>query len=775
VSSQDHPGLASRVWIWYLGLGALSGAVFVLSDHPWVQASAQMAIYAVSALLLVRRWWSGRRAHPEPLLTLAVVAFGLYFTASIAGALVPLLATSTEAVPIPSPLDGLFLLSYALLGLFLWRLGSRSAGAGRRDILDMLIVIGGVAPVFWAFLVAPLLEGDTPLPALLTLLAYPVSVFGLVALTVRLAFVARRRTVLHVLLAGWIVGELTADVIFLSVGVNEVYVYGQAWQALWIASATCIGSLALHPRAGVLFARSTLPQVNGARRMWVLAGCLAAPIATIAYQEASTHSDTEVLVAAVAAFLLVFLLCLRLTGLMVDNAEQLRVQERLQRLSDDLVHQSKHDPLTGLGNRLLFAERADDALDFRSRESDRGLAVLLLDLDDFKLVNDTFGHDAGDRVLVEVSRRLAGIAEHGVDVFRLGGDEFAFLIPDARLPDALRLADRVGVVLAEPFDLGPREVRPVACIGVSIALAGQSRLKLLAEADLAMYVGKSRGQGVPCVFDAALHRETLDRHQLERDLRDAVRRGELRVMYQPLVRLLGRDIVGVEALLRWDHPTRGTVRPVDFIPLAETTGAILEMGDWVLRESLSQLRAWDAAVPQHRLSMSVNVSPRQLADPEFVTRAADALSASGLDPSRVTLEITEASFGEDAETMIARLHELKALGVMLAIDDFGTEYSSLSKLRQIPVDTLKIDKSFVDGIADDQAERALTAAIVSLASSLDKSAVAEGIETEGQRSQLLLLGVELGQGYLFSRPVPPEEISDRVQALVDRLAAVGRA
>jgi EAL domain-containing protein (putative c-di-GMP-specific phosphodiesterase class I) len=290
-----------------------------------------------------------------------------------------------------------------------------------------------------------------------------------------------------------------------------------------------------------------------------------------------------------------------------------------------------------------------------------------------------------------------------------------------------------------------------------------------------MYVGKSRGQGVPCVFDAALHRETLDRHQLERDLRDAVRRGELRVMYQPLVRLLGRDIVGVEALLRWDHPTRGTVRPVDFIPLAETTGAILEMGDWVLRESLSQLRAWDAAVPQHRLSMSVNVSPRQLADPEFVTRAADALSASGLDPSRVTLEITEASFGEDAETMIARLHELKALGVMLAIDDFGTEYSSLSKLRQIPVDTLKIDKSFVDGIADDQAERALTAAIVSLASSLDKSAVAEGIETEGQRSQLLLLGVELGQGYLFSRPVPPEEISDRVQALVDRLAAVGRA
>ena len=749
------------IWARYLVLGAGCATVFLLSGRPWVQASVQLPVYGLSAAILVRRWWRGRTVARDPLLTLAVVAFAAYFVASILGALVPLLTPATSEVPVPSPLDGLFLLSYALLGLFLWRLGSRSGGIGRRDILDTLIVVGGVAPVFWVVLVAPLFETDTPLAALLTYVAYPASVFGLFCLTVRLAFVARRLTVLHVLLAGWIVGELSADVVFLAVTVDTTYAYGQGWQALWILSATCVGSLALHPRAAVLLERHTLPHVNGSRRLWVLASCLATPILMLFYVELTGDHDLNVLVGASSAFLLVFLLCLRLSGLMVDNAAQLRDQVRMRRLADDLVHQSKHDPLTALGNRLLFAETADRVLALPAVSDLRGTAVLLLDLDDFKLVNDTYGHDAGDRVLVEVARRLEGLVGPGDEsVFRLGGDEFAVLAPLVHLAEALLIADRIAAALSEPFELGPQQVRPVACIGISIALHGQSRGALLAEADLAMYAGKARGTS-PFVFDPVLHQEMLDHEQLSGDLREAVARQELRVVYQPLVHLATNEIVGVEALLRWDHPTRGTIPPAQFIPLAESNGAILEIGDWVMGESLRQLRLWDRSCPGHLLHLSVNVSPRQLSEPEFVAGVADLMS-SDLDPGRVTLEITEAAFGADADAMIERLHALKALGVMLAIDDFGTEYSSLSKLKRLPVDVLKIDKSFVDAIATDPTEHAVAAAIVSLAASLGMSTVAEGIETEGQYVALVALGVEVGQGYLFARPLSPHAIADIV-------------
>ena len=401
---------------------------------------------------------------------------------------------------------------------------------------------------------------------MLTFVAYPVSVFALFCLTVRLAFVARRPTMLHLLLGAWIVGELTADVVFLFVSVNNTFAYGQAWQALWIVSATCVGCFALHPQAAVLLERHTLPTVNGSRRLWVLAGCLAAPILTIFYVEVITERDLGVLFATAASFFLVFLLCLRLSGLMVDNAAQLRDQERMQRLADDLIHQSKHDPLTGLGNRLLFAETADAALAQPATRGVRGTAVLLLDLDDFKQVNDSFGHDAGDQVLVEVARRLERlIGREGNSVFRLGGDEFALLAPQVRLREALVIADRITAALSKPFEFGSRQMRPVASIGISIALSGQDRNALLAEADLALYAGKARGTS-PFVFDPVLHRETLDREELCSDLRAAAVRNELRVVYQPLVHLASKAIVGVEALLRWDHPTRGTISPVRVHP-----------------------------------------------------------------------------------------------------------------------------------------------------------------------------------------------------------------
>ena len=277
-------------------------------------------------------------------------------------------------------------------------------------------------------------------------------------------------------------------------------------------------------------------------------------------------------------------------------------------------------------------QRADDALAQRPTDGERGAAILLLDLDDFKTVNDTFGHEAGDRVLVEVSRRLERVSRHGEGIYRLGGDEFAFVLFDARLSEVLSLADRICLALGEPLDLGPRMIRPLATMGISIALSGQDRSTLLAEADMAMYSGKDRNTNIASVFDPDLHQATLARHQLERDLRDAVKQDELFLLYQPIVHLAHNDMVGVEALIRWEHPTRGVISPVEFIPLAEANGSINTIGDWVLERAIHQLLEWDDAQPDRRLSISVNVSPLQLVDPDFVGRVARILRESQIDP-----------------------------------------------------------------------------------------------------------------------------------------------
>ena len=750
-------------WIWYLVVGTLCSGLFVTVDNGWAKAAVQVPVYAGSAVLLARAWWRRRTTQPEPLLSLAVVAFAVYFGASIWGVILPLTATSPSGT-VPSPLDGLFLLGYALLGLLLWKIGSRSAGERRRDILDTLIVTGGLAPVFWMVLVKPLFAGDTPFAALATYLAYPTFVFGLLAMTVRLFFLAGHRTAPHLLLTGWILLELIADVVYLRVSLQGTYAYGQWWQAMWIVSAACIGAVALHPGTSLLFERRTTRPVSGSRRLYVLAVCLAAPILLIGFGELRLQGDPKVLVPTCAALALVGLLTMRLSGLMVDNASQVRAQQELRRLSDDLTRQALHDPLTGLGNRVLFAERADHALAQRPTDRERGAAILLLDLDDFKTVNDTFGHEAGDRVLVEVSRRLDRVTRQGEGIYRLGGDEFAFVLSDARLTDVLNLADRISIALAEPLDLGPRIVRPLATMGISIALSGQDRSTLLAEADMAMYSGKDRKTNVPSVFDPVLHTATLARHQLERDLRDAVKQDELFVLYQPVVHLATNDVAGVEALVRWAHPTRGVVSPVEFIPLAEANGSINAIGDWVLERAIHQLLKWDEEQPDRLLSISVNVSPRQLAEPDFVGRVAGILRHSQIDPDRVNLEITEASFVDHDDAMIERLHELKSLGLRLAIDDFGTDYSSLSRLRRLPVDSLKIDKSFIDDIATQPTAWALVTAIIRLSETLGKSTVAEGIETGGQLAHLRSLNVEFGQGFLFARPLTAAAVSTLLTA-----------
>jgi diguanylate cyclase (GGDEF)-like protein len=748
-------------WRTFVLAGAVACVLFALSTDRWLQGTLLVGTYAVSTLLLARTAWRTRwRTPPDQLLPVFLVGAVLYLVALAGRSFWPL---TVGPLPAPSLVDVLFFSSYACFGTFLLLLGRRYRNEDLRALLDAVIIVLGLTPVGWVALIEPQIEGRFT-ASNLTFSAYPVALAVLLALAIRVAFVADRLSGPYLLLGGWIAGELVADLVYAHMGVSGSFRHGQSWQALWLVSATCIGALALRPDLPDVGAPHSARQTTARGRLWALAVALALPVLTLGYAELANLGRRTVLFSAATALVLIVLACLRLSGLMVDLAAQRRVQRELEGLAVSLAHQSLHDPLTALGNRALFRQRIEHALEQRTTAAGRSAAVLLLDLDDFKAVNDTLGHDAGDKVLVEVARRLEQVTRDGESVARLGGDEFAVVMQQASLSDSLRLAARVQAALDVPYELGPRSVRPHGSIGISLALRGQDRSTLLAEADIAMYAAKVRGATTSAVFDPVLHGEVLERHQLESDLRQSVQRGELRLVYQPLVHLATNDMVGVEALVRWEHPTRGTLFPQAFIPLAEVNGAILRIGDWVLEQTCRQALAWDEALPGRQLRVTVNVSPRQLSDPDFVGRTADILRQTPLDPARLTLEITESALGSDTETVIGRLRQLKELGVSLAIDDFGTGYSSLSHLRRLPVDVLKIDKSFVTGIAREPAEWALTTAIVRLAVSLGKTTLAEGIETGGQLAHLRSLNVELGQGYLFAGPVPP-----------DRIAALARA
>ncbi|GIF16069.1 putative bifunctional diguanylate cyclase/phosphodiesterase [Actinoplanes teichomyceticus] len=448
------------------------------------------------------------------------------------------------------------------------------------------------------------------------------------------------------------------------------------------------------------------------------------------------------------------------TGLVVTMRD---VTEQ-RRLEDDLTHQAFHDSLTGLANRVLFRNRLEQAFMVAERDG-ATLGVLFVDLDDFKEVNDTLGHAVGDQLLLAVARRISASIGAGSTAARMGGDEFAILVEQSDSADAAEdVAARIVAELGTPIEVPDSEgglhlVSGRVSIGVATNRGTANATELLRHADLALYLAKGMGKGDWQRYQSDLAHAMVQRLEMRTQLHEAIEGEQFMLQFQPIVELADQRVTGVEALVRWQHPTRGLLGPFHFVEAAEESGAIVGIGNWVLRQALRQIADWKAADPATTLRyVSVNVSPRQFRSPDFVEQVRAALAGAGARPEWLLLEITESLVLKDADKVIRDLRALRAMGVRIAIDDFGTGYSSLSYLRQMPVDVLKLDKSFIDDILTSRQQHALVDAIVTLAGNLDLAVVAEGIEEAGQRIALDTMGCDYGQGYHFARPLWPADI-----------------
>nr|MBA2767933.1 EAL domain-containing protein [Sporichthyaceae bacterium] len=689
--------------------------------------------------------------------SLLLLGFIVYAAATIPWYLVP---ASGHPLPFPSLVDAGFFLSYAVFAAALVSLARRHRDHDPRASLEVVIVAIGAGTPLWEFVLKPEVVDQSWLVTA-TLYGYPLVLLVLFGMTIRLVLAVDRPDGAGLLLIGWIVGELVADVYYAVSVANGTFRLDSPFLLLYLASYTCLGAAALHPGSQLLAEVRPARVLRPRTRLLLLGSAVVSPLVVLAVAilRGAPHPAYLVLVAAV----MVVLLLARVSSLMVDLAEQRRLRLELQHLAETLRHRAFHDALTGLANRALFTEHIESALRQRPTAAERGPAVVMLEIDGFKEINDTLGHDVGDLVLIAVAERLDRVSRSGDTVARLGGDEFALLLPAVELVQALGVAERIVAGFREPLELGGNPVVVSTSIGIVVADGTQGRSQLLKQADVAMFDAKTSQRGSYRVFSPEQHTAVLKRHALSLELKGAASRGELRLDYQPVMELATHAMVGVEALVRWSHPEHGLLPPLQFIPLAEANGCIREIGDWVLEEACRQSGRWDDAHPTHPpLDIAVNLSPRQLDADDVIERIAAIVQRTGVEPGRVVLELTESALAEDTEGMIAKMVRLKSLGVQVALDDFGTGFSSLSVLRRLPLDIIKIDRTFVAGIAREPEEWAVTTAIIALATSLGKRTLAEGIELGEQLAHLRALQCELGQGYLFDRPLPSQGIDERL-------------
>jgi diguanylate cyclase (GGDEF)-like protein len=704
---------------------------------------------------------ASRRCVDRPRLRSAWRLVALAFAAYLAGDITWTVYELVGSRPYPSAADGFYLLFYPMLlwGLIRFSAGRLNVSERLRLGLDLAIVaIGGSTVVIYVVLGPTLVQsGSDPLQTAISV-AYPA---GDMVLLVGLAAVLLRRPAASSVralgfLAAGLLFFVTADLVYGYITLHSVYHGGDPVDSLYMVS------VALFAVAGAAQSRAK-PATNLAtdplRRRVSWAPYIA--VGTAFGLLIIDHRDLSIVIIAVLLAALV-------------SARQFVAHKDLLRTQERLSYQSLHDALTGLPNRLLVMDRAEQML-ARARRAGRPVAVLYVDIDGFKHVNDSLGHAAGDEVLRVVSSRLAEVVREADTVGRLGGDEFVVLLEDLTLDAGPELvSERICQVLSQPIEVertSGQTLSVTASVGIALGHQGSAD-ELLRDADFALYEAKSAGKNRWIVFESNMQTAAQDRLELEMDLKGGLEAGQFFLLYQPTFDLESETITGVEALIRWRHPTRGVIAPDAFIPLAEETGLIVPIGRWVLQTACQQAAAWHR---QNRtLGISINVSARQLDDINLVEDVAQTLARTGVDPRTVTLEMTETTLMRDAEAAASRLRALKVLGVRIAIDDFGTGYSSLAYLRQFPVDALKIDRSFISAIAASGDSKALIHTLVQLGKTLGLETLAEGIEEQFQLRQLQLEHCDSGQGFLFARPLQADEIDELLQTTPPALTLARR-
>ena len=746
--------LQQRLWLVYIAAVVAASGVYLFgpsfaNSGPVFNAIGASAIVAI---LLGARRTSGRGRLPWYLFALGQA---LFVTGDV-------LAYNYQRffhreLPFPSVADIAYLAVYpCLVTGILVLIRRRSPGRDAASLIDSLIIATGAGVVSWVFLMAPYAhDGTLSLSTKLISIAYPLMDIVVLAVAVRLAVAPGRREMSFYLVTLSVLALATTDSIYAWKLLHGGYETGGLLDSGWIAFYVFFAAAALHPSMSSLSVRvpDRPPSLTPLRLALLASATLICPAVQGVLALLGRPIDTPVVIGSSVALL--SLVVVRMAGLM-------RKQEHAQKL---LTHIAFHDSLTGLANRALFADRVGRALERQRRSQDSIVAVLFMDLDDFKTVNDTFGHVAGDQLLHQVGTRLARCLRTIDTSARLGGDEFAVLLDgiDSEI-EAADVARRMMNALKAPFELRDQIVTVHASVG--IAFGGDrhgacSTEELLRNADFAMYTAKGQGKNRYKIFEAERHVSVLERVQMKADLARAVENEQLRLHYQPLVVLGTGELVGIEALVRWEHSKRGLLLPADFIGLAEDTGAIVPLGRWVLQQACADARQLQLTYPTDvPLFVCVNVSMRQLQSPSLVVDVQDALSRSGLPASALVLEITESTMMEDTQLSISRLNELKDIGAKLAVDDFGTGYSSLNYIRDFPVDIVKIDRSFIEGIRGEDRATTVTATMIGLVRNLRLQSVAEGIEGSDQLSQMLNLRCDLGQGFYLGRPTTKDAIAE---------------
>ncbi|GAT69968.1 protein gmr [Planomonospora sphaerica] len=678
------------------------------------------------------------------------------------------------------------LAAYGLALVALVMLSLRASGPRWAALLDAGTITVGVAMPLWTLLIGPVADRAAHIDTdLVFALALPVVDLFILGLVIRLALDSGRVPGLSLLGASYAAMFFSDVVYLLNQTSNEVY--GAVSTACWLGWAVLTGAAMLHPSMAaanrtqepVPFTRARLAAVLALALALTLVSPLVSvvvPMVTGAGPAAGAHGGSSVTLLTV---LLAVLLVLRLSTVVcvsVAQAADLRValhrQDVLQR---SLSHRASHDPLTGLGNRTLLGEALHTVIASHAAAPDAPHpALLLLDLDAFKDVNDTYGHPVGDEVLTVVAQRLRELVASERILARLGGDEFAILLPRAETGEAMAVAQRMLETVRAPYLLDGRELYLTTSIGVLTGTAIATASDALRDADLALYAAKAAGKNQITVFDGELRARRLHHAEIAVGLRQALAREEFTLAYQPVVDLTSGTIYAVEALLRWTPAGGRPIPPDVFIPVAEDTGLIVEIGRWVLNQACADAQRWHE---RYGIAVTVNVSGRQLRERAFRDTVLDVLARYALPENALTLEVTEsmllATTAAETRRIVELLAELRTHGVRIALDDFGTGYSSLAYLRTLPVDILKIDRSFTAPLTDTDPHqaRAFTKAIVELSASLGLSTVVEGVESREQAAVLQQMGCPLAQGYLFSQPAPARAIDDMLQVAPSKTAA----